>query len=359
MRTQSKGIIGILMPDGSPTSVLALGICCSMAVTTQISDTLMAGIVLTAVSVCSGILLSVIRRILPQQIDIVVETLVVMLLVMLSELVLNNCGWELSTALTSGLGIIAFNSVLFSRRRPFALRHNPASSAFEGLVRGVAYTAIMLVIALLRDLLGFVGLMAYPPAALLIFGIILWVLMPDVEEDRLQPRFNTADACRTGLCTFAVLMLAMPLIWLLNRYVLDAGALAWLDPSFEDSGLDDIKLASTALVAVAMSRLVKLISAKVSSSEHLAMDVYFPLVSVNAAFISAWLIPFGECSFALLLVNAALAGLACFVALAAFAAISDRTWYSDVPKGLRGPGIAFIIAGLAGIAAMAFLGIKI
>lgn len=359
MRTQSKGIIGILMPDGSPASVLALGICCALAVTSRIDYALTAGIVLTAVSVFSGIILSLIRRILPQPVDIVIETLVVALLTMLASDLLRNCGWELSLALTSDIGLVALNSVLFSRRKPFALRHNPLSSAFEGLLRGVAYTVVMLIIALCRDLLGFVGLMAFPPMALLLFGLLLWVLMLNGGEEVFQQRFGIPDASRTGFATLAVIMLSMPLIWIMDRFVLDSGALSWAGPSFDIMILDDIRFAVMALIAVAMSRAVRTVALKPAPAEHTAADIYFPLLSVNAVLISARLIPFGECSFGLLLVNAALAGLACLAAMFIYAAISDKTRYSDIPKGLRGPGITFIIAGLAGIAAMAFLGIKI
>lgn len=358
MRTQSKGILGILIPDGSPASVLALGLCCSLAVTTRISDTLIAGIVLTAVSACSGIVLSLIRKILPQQIDIVIETLVVTGLVLLAARAAGDCGWELTPALVADMGLIALNSVLFSRRKPFALRHNPASAAFEGLLRGVAYTVMMLIVALLREVLGFFSLMAYPPMALIIFGIMLWMLIRN-DEDMPRLHLTLPDACRTGLSSFVVIMLSMPLIWLMDRYVLDPGALSWAGFSFESMDLSGIGFAVMALIIVTVSRAVRTVAVRTGAADSTSVDVYFPIISVNAAILSARLIPFGECSLGLLPFNAAIAGLACFTAMAVFGAISDKTAYSDVPKGLRGPGIAFIIAGLAGLAAMAFFGIKI
>ena len=295
MRTQSKGLIGILIPDGSPASVLALGFCCALAVTSQMCDALVAGIVLTAVSICSGIVLSAVRRILPQQVDIVSEVFVVMLFVLSATAIAGTSGFDVTPALAADIGVISLNSVLFGRRKPFALRHNPASAAFEGLLRGLAYTLIMLIVALLREVLGygtvfgnhifysgfnelakdsgFAGLMAFPPMALILFGFLLWFLMRNEEDELLQPRFNISDTCRTGLSTFMVIMLSMPLIWVMNRFVLDAGVLSWLDMSFESVDLSGIGLAATALISVTFSRIVKMISDKFSNADNIAMDV--------------------------------------------------------------------------------------
>ncbi len=164
-----------------------------------------------------------------------------------------------------------------------------------------------------------------------------------------------------GFAVIFVLAVTVPLNYLLENYVLKAGALTWISPSFETADLSFLSFILFIAVVAATVQLVEMIVEKFSPALYGALGIFLPLIAVNCSILGGALfmqerqyVNIAEAtSFALG------SGVGWFLAIAAIAAIREKIRYSDVPGPLRGLGITFIITGLMGIAFMAFMGISL
>ena len=172
---------------------------------------------------------------------------------------------------------------------------------------------------------------------------------------------NVKTANGLGLAVIFVLVCTLPLNYLLDTYVLKPGALAWLGEDF--SGIDLSFLSFIIFIAViaAFTQLVEMIVEKFLPSLYSSLGIYLPLIAVNCAILGGSLfmqqkdfVNIGESA-----TYALGSGIGWYLAIVALAAIREKMAYSNVPKGLRGTGIAFITVGLMGIAFMAFMGISL
>jgi len=164
-----------------------------------------------------------------------------------------------------------------------------------------------------------------------------------------------------GIAVTFVLLMTAPLNWLVDTYVLKAGALTWLSPSLADLDLSYLSFLIFIAVIAAMVQLVEMFVEKFSPPLYNALGIFLPLIAVNCAILGVALFvqereyeTIGEVT-----VYAVGSGLGWFLAIAAIAAIKEKIAYSNIPPGLRGLGISFILTGLMAIAFMGFMGIKI
>jgi len=164
-----------------------------------------------------------------------------------------------------------------------------------------------------------------------------------------------------GLAVMFVLAITVPVNYLINKYLLQKGALSWLGESFANIDLSFLSFIMFIAVIASMVQLVEMIIEKVSPPLYSALGIFLPLIAVNCAILGGSLFMqereyanIGETfSFGLG------SGLGFWLAIVSIAAIREKIKYSQVPAPLRGLGITFIITGLMGIAFMSFLGIKI
>ncbi len=169
-----------------------------------------------------------------------------------------------------------------------------------------------------------------------------------------------------GLAVIFVMVMTVPLNWLLNEYILAPGALAWINPEWGIGGahpLDLSFLSFIIFIAVIASfvQLVEMVVERFAPALYNSLGIFLPLIAVNCAIMGASLFMqeraypnLGQAtSFGLG------SGIGWWLAIVMMAAIRERLEYSEVPAPLRGPGIAFIITGLMGIAFMSFLGIQL
>lgn len=164
-----------------------------------------------------------------------------------------------------------------------------------------------------------------------------------------------------GIAVVFVLGITVPVDYLMNEYLLKAGALAWLDPEFADVDLSFLSFIMFIAVIASMVQLVEMIVEKFSPALYASLGIFLPLIAVNCAILGGSLFmqereyqSIGEAtSFALG------SGIGWFLAIVGIAAIREKLKYSNVPAPLKGIGITFIITGLMGIAFMSFLGIKL
>ena len=170
---------------------------------------------------------------------------------------------------------------------------------------------------------------------------------------------SVKTAMGLGAAVVFVMTMTVPLNYLLNEYVLAPNALV--------EGVDLSFLTFIVFIAVIASfvQLVEMIVEKFSPSLYNQLGIFLPLIAVNCAIMGGSLfmqqkVVSGEIAgFGDSVVYGLGSGIGWWLAIVMMAAIRERLQYSHIPAGLKGPGIAFIITGLMGIACMIFSGIQL
>ena len=170
---------------------------------------------------------------------------------------------------------------------------------------------------------------------------------------------NVKTALGLGLAVTFVQTMTVPLNYLLNEYVLAPNALV--------EGVDLSFLTFIIFIAViaAFVQLVEMIVEKFSPSLYNQLGIFLPLIAVNCAIMGGSLfmqqmVGAGEINnVGESVVYGLGSGIGWWLAIVMMAAIRERLSYSHIPAALKGPGIAFIITGLMGIAFMIFSGIQL
>lgn len=173
---------------------------------------------------------------------------------------------------------------------------------------------------------------------------------------------NVKTAFGLGIAVTFMLVITLPINYLLNTYVLQPGALAWLGPEYADVDLSFLSLILFIAVVASMTQLVEMAVEKFSPSLYASLGIFLPLIAVNCAILggSLFMQQRDFPSVWTALSSGAGWGIGWLLAIVAVAAIRERVAsYSKVPAPLRGIGITFIITALMGIAFMSFLGIKL
>ena len=172
---------------------------------------------------------------------------------------------------------------------------------------------------------------------------------------------NVKTAFGLGVAVTFMLIVTLPLNYLLDKYILQPGALAWLGEEFKDVDLSCLGLIMFIAVIASATQLVEMAVEKFSPSLYNSLGIFLPLIAVNCAILGgALFMQQKDFSSALTAgVYGAGSGIGWLLAIVGLAAIREKLAYSNVPKPLRGIGITFIITGLMGIAFMSFLGIKL
>jgi Na+-transporting NADH:ubiquinone oxidoreductase subunit E len=164
-----------------------------------------------------------------------------------------------------------------------------------------------------------------------------------------------------GIAVIFVITVTVPVNWLLENYLLKAGALKWLGPAFADYDLGFLSFLVFIAVIAAMVQLIEMVVEKFSPSLYNALGIFLPLIAVNCAVLGAALFmqerEYGTVAEAA--VYAFGSGFGWALAIVVLAAIREKIRYSNIPAPLRGLGISFILTGLLAIAFMGFMGIKI
>ena len=154
---------------------------------------------------------------------------------------------------------------------------------------------------------------------------------------------------------------ALPVNYLLNKFVLQPGALSWLGPRFAEVDLSFLSFILFIAVIAAIVQVVEMVVEKFLPTLYSSLGIFLPLIAVNCAILGASLF-MQQREFANIgesVVYALGSGIGWYLAIVALAAIREKLSYSNVPPALKGIGITFITVGLMGIAFMAFMGISL
>jgi Na+-transporting NADH:ubiquinone oxidoreductase subunit E len=164
-----------------------------------------------------------------------------------------------------------------------------------------------------------------------------------------------------GVAVVFVLLITVPINWLVETYLLKAGALSWLGEGYKDVDLGFLSFIVFIAVIAAIVQLVEMLVEKFSPPLYNALGIFLPLIAVNCAILGAALFmqereyqSIGEAT-----VYAVGSGVGWWLAIVTLAAIREKIKYSHIPAPLRGLGITFILTGLMAIAFMGFMGVKI
>lgn len=172
---------------------------------------------------------------------------------------------------------------------------------------------------------------------------------------------NVKTAVGLGAAVIFVLGITVPINYLLDLYLLQPGALAWLGPEYAGLDLSFLSLIIFIAVIAAMVQLVEMVVEKYSPALYDALGIFLPLIAVNCAILGGSLFMQQKdfTNVAEPIVYGLGSGVGWFLAILAIAAIREKMTYSNVPKPLKGLGITFIICGLMAIGFMSFMGISL
>jgi len=164
-----------------------------------------------------------------------------------------------------------------------------------------------------------------------------------------------------GLAVIFVLAITLPLNYLLYEYVLKAGALTWLSPNLAGVDLSFLSYIVYIAMIATFVQIVEMFVEKFSPGLYSSLGIFLPLIAVNCAILggSLFMQERGYANVGEAFTFGLGSGIGWFLAIVAMAAIREKLAYSNVPKPLKGLGLAFIITGLMGIAFMSFMGFQL
>ncbi len=172
---------------------------------------------------------------------------------------------------------------------------------------------------------------------------------------------NVKTAVGLGAAVIFVLGVTVPLNYMLNEYVLKAGALSWMGEEYANVDLSFLSFIIFIAVIAAFVQLVEMIVEKFAPALYSSLGIFLPLIAVNCAIMggSLFMQQRGYETLAEATTFGLGSGIGWFLAIVSLAAIREKLAYSNVPAPLKGLGITFIIVGLMGIAFMGFMGIQL
>lgn len=163
-----------------------------------------------------------------------------------------------------------------------------------------------------------------------------------------------------GAAVIFVLTVTVPVNYLLENYILKAGALSWMGDEYANYDLSYLSFIMYIAVVASIVQLVEMLVEKFAPALYGALGIFLPLIAVNCSILGGALF-MQERQYSTLLDATAFSlgsGIGWFIAIVAIAGIREKIRYSHIPAPLKGLGITFIITGLMGLAFMSFMGIK-
>jgi Na+-transporting NADH:ubiquinone oxidoreductase subunit D len=179
----------------NPITVQVLGICSALAVTVKMKPALVMALSVVVVIAVSNVVISALRKYIPDKIRIIVQLVVIASMVILVDQTLKAYAFDISRQLSVFVGLIITNCIIMGRLEAFAMGNKPWPSFIDGLGNGAGYGIILVIVAFFREFLGSGtvlgyplieklgiyssgyennGMMILPPAALIVVGLIIW-----------------------------------------------------------------------------------------------------------------------------------------------------------------------------------------
>lgn len=182
----------------NPVAVQILGICSALAVTSQLKPAIVMGLSVTVITAFSNVIISLIRKTIPNRIRIIVQLVVVAALVTIVSNILKAYVYDVSVQLSVYVGLIITNCILMGRLEAFAMQNGPWESFLDGIGNGLGYAVVLVAVGFVRELLGAGslfgfklipdswlldnggfylnnGMMTMPAMALILLACVIWI----------------------------------------------------------------------------------------------------------------------------------------------------------------------------------------
>lgn len=138
----------------NPIAVQVLGICSALAVTSQMEPAIVMGLSVTVITAFSNLIISLIRKTIPNRIRIIVQLVVVAALVTIVSMVLKAFAYDVSVQLSVYVGLIITNCILMGRLEAFAMMNGPWESFLDGIGNGLGYAFVLVIVGTVREFFG-------------------------------------------------------------------------------------------------------------------------------------------------------------------------------------------------------------
>ena len=138
----------------NPVLVQLLGLCSVLAITTSLFNGIGMGLSVTIILICSNVLISALRKVIPPQIRIAAYIVIIAGFVTIVDLVLQAFLPDLSESLGMFIPLIVVNCIILGRAEAFASKNGVLASALDGLCQGIGYTVALVIMCVIRELLG-------------------------------------------------------------------------------------------------------------------------------------------------------------------------------------------------------------
>lgn len=211
--SRSREVLTDPLFNNNPIALQVLGICSALAVTVNMSTTLVMCLAVTFVTTMSNLAVSLVRNVIPTNIRIIVQMTIIASLVIVVDQVLQAVAYEISKSLSVFVGLIITNCIVMGRAEAFAMQNGPVLSALDGFGNALGYSIILIGVALIREplgagtLLGFEllprvadggwyyanGFMLISPSAFFIIGLFIWAIRSWKTEQVEEPEYQIAD----------------------------------------------------------------------------------------------------------------------------------------------------------------------
>ncbi len=160
MSNTRKVLISLII-ENDPIALQILGMCSALAVTTQLSVTLVMCVALTLVTASSNFFISLIRNHMPSSIRIIIQMTIIASLVIVVDRFLQAYAYEISKSLSVFVGLIITNCIVMGRAEAFAMKNPPVISFLNGIGNGLGYSLVLIVVASISEVLGSGSLLGY------------------------------------------------------------------------------------------------------------------------------------------------------------------------------------------------------
>lgn len=191
---QNKAALTEPLNLNNPIVAQVLGICSALAVTNQLKPAIVMGLSVTVITAMSNVIISLLRKTIPNNIRIIVQLVVVAALVTIVSMFLKAYVYDVSVQLSVYVGLIITNCILMGRLEAFAMHNGVVASLWDGIGNGLGYAWVLVVVGFVRELLGsgtllgFTvvpqsfydagymnnGMMTMPAMALILVGCVIW-----------------------------------------------------------------------------------------------------------------------------------------------------------------------------------------
>lgn len=201
---ENKSVFSNPLNMNNPIAVQVLGICSALAVTSQLKPAIVMGLSVTVITAFSNVIISLIRKSIPNRIRIIVQLVVVAALVTIVAQLLKAYVYDVSVELSVYVGLIITNCILMGRLEAFAMQNGPWASFLDGIGNGLGYAIVLVLVGFVRELLGFGtlfgfqvvpqalydcgymnnGMMTMPAMSLIIVGCVIWAHRSINKEEK-------------------------------------------------------------------------------------------------------------------------------------------------------------------------------